>query len=191
MPRSGGAGGGGRQRRSQPSASTPSVPEKHLGLGWLLPAPPTSKPPLPPSHSSVKGSSSGSISGSKTKRKTCEGGSLAGVSAGSSSTPSGSEDKVSVPSEDANQVVGTEVVVPTTQGPTPVGGASETQTQGPSTVATADIVALDDDDEPEAVETGTTKRAKKCTSELSVINLSMSSYQFVILICELQSTLLV
>ncbi|RLN41906.1 hypothetical protein C2845_PM01G32260 [Panicum miliaceum] len=147
--------GDGASRR--PSASTPPVSEKHLGLGWMLPSPPLPKPHAS-SSVSAKGSSRGSISG--LKRKICEGACASAshnaargvsVSPASSSAPPGSEPKVSMPSEDANQLVSSESDTPTlppeTNGQTQVEGSSGAQTQAQGT---ADIVNIDDDEEVEA-----------------------------------------
>jgi hypothetical protein len=90
---------------------------------------------------------------------------------------SGSSSGRTDPSEGANQVVGnvSETPVQPTQGQKQTlvegEGPSDTQTQEPGTIATADVVVLDNEEaEVEAgqaeaeVEAGTTKRQKRCTS---------------------------
>jgi hypothetical protein len=69
-----------------------------------------------------------------------------------------------MPSEDANQVVGSESGTPTpplVEGQIQVEGSSGAQTQAYST---ANIVNIDDDEEGEVVGTRSEKRKKKCTS---------------------------
>jgi len=139
-------------------------PEKHLGLSsYLRLEEPQVPVPLPPS--SVKGSTTGSISVLGSKRKTTDLASKGAlVMTGSASSAARIIPKIPLSGSGTDSGTGTPVE---TQGKQPSIDGSDMQTQGQGVERAADIVSVDDDDgEADELTPSKGKRQKKCTSDV-------------------------